>query len=349
MAGPKVKMLLRVAAPVIIGAVVFVWLFHDDFSADTWKVVKWDETSILAIALAWLCMIGRDFGLTWRFKALTAGDLTWVNAARVDLMCEFTSAITPTAVGGSAMGMVYLNHEGISFGRAAILTMTTLFLDELFFVLACPVIFLFLPDKALFGFTSGAFGEGIRVAFWLVYSGLVVWTAVLFIGIFVRPQAVRHIFMKIFSLKWLKRWQDSVDRMTQNLVATSDDLRGRPLRWWASVFGATALSWCSRFLVVNALFSGFAPHAPQLTIFCRQFVIWVVLIVSPTPGGSGLSEWLFTEYYGDLAGGAGVALVLALLWRLVSYYIYLILGLCILPSFLTRRKPSKSNFHSDAP
>lgn len=340
-------MLLRVAVPVVIGAVVFVWLFHDDFSAETWQAVKWTPLSILAIALAWMCMVGRDFGLTWRFKTLTAGDLSWINAARVDLMCEFTSAITPTAVGGSAMGMVYLNHEGISFGRAAILTMTTLFLDELFFVVACPVICLLMPQGALFGFSSGdTFGEGIKLAFWLVYSGLVAWTCILFLGIFVKPQAVRHFFLKIFSLKLLRRWHDSIDRMTQNLVATSSDLRGRPIKWWASVFGATALSWCSRFLVVNALFMGFAPEAPQLTVFCRQFVIWVVLIVSPTPGGSGLSEWLFTEYYGDLAGGSGVALVLALLWRLVSYYIYLVLGLCILPSFLTPRKHTL-NHHPD--
>lgn len=323
--GAKARMMIRVAVPVIIGAVVFVWLFHDDFTAETWSAVRWTPLSVTAIALAWLCMIGRDFGLTWRFRTLTAKELSWGNAARVDLMCEFTSAITPTAVGGSAMGMVYLNHEGIDFGRAAILTMTTLFLDELFFVVACPVICLLVPDGALFGFSTGDFGQGIKIAFWLVYAGLVLWTAVLFFGIFIKPHAVRSFFLKLFSLKWLRRWQASVDNMTANLVATSADLRERPLRWWGKVFAATGVSWCSRFLVVNALFMGFAPEAPQATVFCRQFVIWVVLIVSPTPGGSGLSEWLFTEYYGDLVGGAGVALVLALLWRLVSYYIYLLL------------------------
>ena len=52
---------------------------------------------------------------------------------KVDMMCEFTSlAVTPTPVGGSAMGMVYLAHEGIDFGRAATLTLTTFFLTNCF-------------------------------------------------------------------------------------------------------------------------------------------------------------------------------------------------------------------------
>ena len=49
----------------------------------------------------------------------------------------------------------------------------------------------------------------------------------------------------------------------------------------------------------------------QWVIFAREFVIWVILMVSPTPGGSGLGEWLFSNYYGDLVPTAAMALVLA--------------------------------------
>ena len=63
-------------------------------------------------------------------------------------------------------------------------------------------------------------------------------------------------------------------------------------------------------------------------------MIWVVLMVSPTPGGSGLSEWLFSEYYGDIVPTVGMALVLAICWRIISYYIYLAIGASIVPSWL---------------
>jgi len=339
---------LRVLLPVAIGCVAFWLLFGKDFTTHTWQAVLWTPASVSAIVLAWIFMIGRDFGLSWRFKTLAEGDLSWKNAIRVDMMCEFTSAITPTAVGGSALGMVYLNHEGIDLGRAATLTMTTLFLDELFFVVTCPLIYILMSENALFGFTSDGFGDGIRIVFLLVYAGLVLWTALLFTGIFVRPHAVRRILLRIMNCRSLRKWYAATDRMTANIVATSVALRGHSAMWWIKIFAATGISWCSRFLVVNALMAGFAPQAPQITIFCRQFVVWVVLIVSPTPGGSGLSEWIFTEYYGDLIGSAGATLVLALLWRIISYYIYLVAGLFILPSFLTRRKKtitSHSSYH----
>ena len=80
------------------------------------------------------------------------------------------------------------------------------------------------------------------------------------------------------------------------------------------------------------------PAASGLLVFGRQFVVWVLLMISPTPGGSGVSEWLFTTYYGDLIGSAGAALVLAMFWRLLSYYVYLVAGVILLPSYFGKKK-----------
>ena len=63
-------------------------------------------------------------------------------------------------------------------------------------------------------------------------------------------------------------------------------------------------------------------------------MIWVVLMVSPTPGGSGLSEWLFSNYYGDLVSTAGIALIMAILWRLITYYLYMLIGCIVVPAWL---------------
>ncbi|MDE6206464.1 MAG: flippase-like domain-containing protein, partial [Muribaculaceae bacterium] len=101
--------------------------------------------------------------------------------------------------------------------------------------------------------------------------------------------------------------------------------------------GATVVSWCSRYLVVKALFWGFVPAADGVLVFGRQFVVWVVLMVSPTPGGSGISEWLFANYYGDLIGDLGVAAMMALVWRVFSYYIYIIAGTALLPGYFSKK------------
>lgn len=333
------SILLKTALPIVIGVGVVVWLFLKDFNPAALSMLTFDTRTVLSLAACLLFVFGRDFGLAWRFRTITDGRLSWRRAFRVDLMCAFTSAITPSAVGGSALAIFYLNREGIKVGQATTLTLTTLFLDEMFFVVFCPILVLLLPIGELFGTTTGnVFLESVKVIFWLVYAGIVAWAAILFIGILARPEWLERTVIKLFSLRWLRRWKEGAVRMTSGMRATSTWVKGQSKRWWLNVFGATTLSWFSRYLVVNALFFGFVPAASQLLVFGRQFVVWVVLMISPTPGGSGVSEWLFTNYYGDMIGDLSAALVIAMIWRVVSYYIYLVAGVCLLPSYFKKRK-----------
>ena len=328
----------KILVPVVIGLGVVVWLFHREFNAEVLESIHFDSRVMWCIALAWLFMIGRELGLSWRFRAITDRQLSWWQSVKVTMLCEFTSCITPTSVGGSALGMVFMNREGIELGRATSLMMTTLFLDELFFVISLPVIMAIVPYKELFGFSADAFTVGLETVFWIIYGVIFLWTLLLFLGIFIRPRTIHSGLNRLFRLKWLRRWAGKADELGQNMEVTGKDLRRRPARWWAETFGATALSWCSRYLVVNALFLGFVPAANQIVVFARQFVVWVVLMVSPTPGSAGISEWLFTTYYGDLIGSAGMALVIALFWRVISYYVYLAIGACIVPGWLMKLK-----------
>lgn len=148
---------------------------------------------------------------------------------------------------------------------------------------------------------------GVRIVFWIVYAGIVVYTALLFMGIIAWPEAVARFIKKAFGRRILRRWRRSAYEMADNMVTTSRQLRQRSMRWWLNVFFATVVSWFSRYLVVNALFWGFCPDASGWLVFGRQFVIWVLLMVSPTPGGSGISEVIFATYYGDLVGSPQMA------------------------------------------
>lgn len=344
----KIFSIWKILLPVAIGLGAVVFMFWHDAEkenlAEVWRGIHFTTRTWLCIGLAFLFMFGRDFGLSWRFRTLTDRELRWGQAFKVDFLCEFTSCVTPSAVGGSSLGMVFLNSQGIEFGRATTLMMTTLFLDELFFVLSCPLVVLFTGQE-IFSSGDSSFTHGIQLTFWLVYAALFAWTLILFAGIIWRPEWIRGLLGKIFNWRWLRKWQSRATALGDNMVATSKELRKKPFRFWLEVFGGTALSWLSRYLVVNALFLGFIPGADvrQWLILAREFVLWVVLMVSPTPGGSGLSEWLFSEYYGDLVPTVGMALILAVFWRVISYYLYLGIGAVIVPGWL---KSTYNRFHS---
>lgn len=339
MAKRQFDLALKVLLPVAIGLGVVWWLFGREFDPDLLGSIRWDGRVMAGIALAWFFMLGRDFGMSWRFRTLTDRRLSWLKAIKVCFLCEFTSCITPTSVGGSALSMLFLHREGIEMGRATTLTMTTLFLDELFFVVSLPLVMALVPYGELFGFGEArTFTTGLQTAFWIIYVVIVLWTLLLFTGIVLRPRAIRMGLSRLFSLRLLRRWRDGADRLGADMEATGRDIRHRPLRWWMEAAGATVVSWLSRYLVVNALFFAFAPGASQVIVLARQFVVWVILMVSPTPGGAGISEWLFTTYYGDLIRSASMVLMIALFWRVVSYYVYLAIGVCMLPSWFRNGK-----------
>lgn len=330
------SMTLKIVIPVLIGIAVVVALFYKEFNVEALSEIKFDGWAWLCIGLAVLAVGLRDFGMAWRFHTLTDSFLRWRTSVKVTFLCEFLSAITPSSVGGSALSMFFLKKEGLNMGRATALTFTTLFLDELFFVVIVPAVFFILPKNMLFGFDHSG-GGGIKIAFWIAYGLIALWTVILFLALIAYPHQVKKAIVKVFQFRLFRKWSKQAEELAENMYQTSLDIRHRNFAWWSRAFIATSVSWTGRYLVVNALFWGFFPEAPQLLVFCRQVVVWALLMFSPTPGGSGLSEWLFKEYYGDLISGAGALMVLALIWRFLSYYIYLIIGIFLLPSFFKKK------------
>ncbi len=337
------KTIAKITLPIAIGIIALIWLFSGEFSLDVFKQVDLNRRLLISLFFVVIFVIGRDWGMCWRFKILTDDNLSWRSSLRVTMLCEFTSTITPTSVGGGTLSMIFLNREGINWGHATTITMTTLFLDELFFVITCPLIVLFFSSDSLFGFADKTFTHNLQILFWVIYIAIAVWTLLLFVGIFVKPKFIRNMLMSIFSCKLLYRWKNGVDELSSNMFTASIRLKSRSKRWWTKSFVATSVSWLSRYLLVNALFWGLYPAADQIVVFVRQFIVWTILTVSPTPGGSGVSEYLFNVYYGDIIAGGAMILMLALLWRIFSYYIYIILGIFMMPSFLTANKVKKSN------
>lgn len=338
MTGQRTNLAVKIIVPTLLGLGVVVWLFVREFDIEGLRQIRWNLHAFAGIGLALMALCGREAGLAWRFRALTDEALTWRQALRITLLCEFTSAVTPTTAGGGAMSMVFMKREGIPLSRGSILTISTLFLDEAFFVVMCPLLFLLIPGNEIFGFAPGTVGAGIRVAFWIVYGLICAITLLLFWSIFIRPGALGTFFIRMTRLRWLRRWHDDAVELRRGMLDTGRDLLHRPLSWWTQSVAATILTWVSRYLVVNALFWGLAEAASQAVVFARQGVVWTLLTVSPTPGGSGLSEWLFTQYYGDLLHDASTVLVIAVLWRLITYYIYLVCGAVILPSWLRKKR-----------
>jgi len=81
--------------------------------------------------------------------------------------------------------------------------------------------------------------------------------------------------------------------------------------------------------------------ADHFLIYGRQLSMWIILLISPTPGGRGIAEFIFSDFLGEFIPNDSWFTPLAVFWRLISYYPYLIIGVIILPIWL--RKVFKKN------
>lgn len=332
----------KILIPTLLGIGIIFYMFSRDLlgeenasNLEELKNIRITGHMIFWIFMAVLCMIGRDLGFTIRYRYLTDKLLSWKQALKVTFLAEFGTAITPSSVGGSTMAVLFLTKEKIPVGKSTAMVFITMLLDEMFFVITFPIFLFFIPVKELFPEVAGL-EMGIITIFIVAYFVKLTICVCLIIGLFFRPQAIRWFLIKIFKLPILRRWQASAEKAGDDIIDSSVEIKGRGFSYWFPLILATILSWSSRYLVVNALFLAFFPVADHLLIFARQFVMWILMILSITPGGSGLSELIFKHYLSALIPIAGLVPVIIFLWRLLSYYTYLFIGVILVPRWANK-------------
>lgn len=330
----------KIIWPILIGLPVVGYMIWRDFDKDLFRNIDFTWRTVLFLLLAVLCMVGRDLGYMIRIRTLSRERLSWRQAFRVIMLWEFTSAVTPSAVGGTGLAIIYVHKEGVSVGRSSSIVLLTSFLDELYFIVMFPLLMFLVGQGALFDIAASGVVARSLMTFALVgYFLKFAYVIVLSYGLFINPHGLKWLLLKIFRIRFLRRWYDGAERAGDDIVVSSAELCRNSVRFWAKILGATFLSWSSRFLVANALVTAFFAVQDHLLLFARQFVMWIMMLVMPTPGGAGFAEYLFTTYCRDLidvpaAMQLSAVTMIALLWRLITYYPYLAIGVVILPRWL---------------
>ncbi len=332
----------RALYPVIIGLCVVCYLFYKDFNPSVFSDINFTGWSIFWLFIAILCMFGRDIGYIIRIKLLSDNKLTWLQSFRIIMLWEFTSAVTPSAVGGTSVAILYVHKEGIGLGKSSAMVLLTSFLDEIYFIIMFPLLIAIVGVDTIFDVTgASSVATGFAIFAVVGYIIKLLYVILLSYGLFVNPRGIKWLLLKVFKFRPLKRWYNSANSVGSDIILSSQDLKRKGLKFWSQSFAATFLSWSSRYLVANALIMAFFSVSDQFILFARQLVMWIMMLIMPTPGGSGFAEYIFTDYCSDLISvpldqQVGAALLIATLWRVITYYPYLFIGAIILPRWIKR-------------
>ncbi|MCB0792588.1 MAG: flippase-like domain-containing protein [Flavobacteriales bacterium] len=302
------------------------------------RSVDWTWQSTMFILLALMATAIRDLGYIYRMRVLTDRSLSWRSSFNVVMLWEFASSLTPSVVGGSGIAMFIIDREGLSLGRSTAVVLVTAMLDEIFYIVTVPLVFVLVGMADLFPkqLDNAFWGLPIRTIFWIGYAFIVSMTLTVAYAIFYRPRAFKYLLLQVFRWRLLRRWRPAVIKVGDDIIVASREFRGKRIGFWARSFGATCFSWASRFLVINFIAAAFFPVSDHLLLYARQLIMWVILLISPTPGSSGVAEIAFSGFFRDLIPAVGFIGAVAILWRILSYYLYLFIGVITLPRWLRR-------------
>lgn len=353
--------------PIAIGLGVAGYMLYREWDPEAFGMLTFTWYVLFFIVVSFVMMVLRDLGYMLRLWLLSDGAFTLRQCFNIIMLWEFTSAITPSAIGGTAFAIFFVHKEGVSVGKSTAVVMATSFLDELYFIFMFPLMFLVVSGSDLFTFGNAAIeGEAVSFAnkyFYFAFVGYgmkLIWVLLMGYALFFNPKAVKNLLVGIFKFKLIRRWQPGVVKMGDDLIVSSLEMKTKTFKFWLKAFLSTILSWSARYWIVNFLLvalilgipestggvidadaTGASAEIPDYTfsthilIFARQLVMWIMMLVMPTPGGTGFAEAVFSEYMADFIPVGFVALM-ALLWRVVTYYPYLFMGAIVIPRWVKR-------------
>lgn len=283
-----------------------------------------------------------------KFRVLSEKMVSWLGAFRIVLTWDFTSAVTPSTIGGAPMATYAMTKEGLNLGEATAIILYSVLLDQIWFAIAIPIL---LVTGVLYEVVPpqvGMVGEASMLVLYLVllsYAGLLAY------GVLVNPSAIKKVVKTIFKLPFLNRWHEKVSAEAENLESYSHQLRKKPISFLLKAFFFSTMSWLARIALPTIIILSLLP-APEILSLLRSLAMNLTFLVVPTPGGSGGVEGLFVVFQGPLffmsdslisepvrRSLIGLALFL---WRIISYYITIGIGAAATVWYINRQVSNTS-------
>lgn len=345
--------LSKIILPMVLGIAVVIFLLWRSFDRDEFAKISWDGHMLFWVFMAILCYVLRHLFYAYRLRVLADEEFSWSKSIELIFIWEFASAVSPTSIGGSAVALFLLAQEKISTAKTVAIVLYSVIIDTLFFVISMVVLYAVLgPIIIRPGMTSMNMIDGFGLVFLLVVLAMLAYSLIFFYGLFINPNQIKRLLLWISRWKILGKFKDSIRETAMDVVVSAKEMKSKSWKFHLKANIATAGAWIFRFLAINCIIISLVKGTSlefwnQLLMYARGEVMYAVTAFSPTPGGAGIAEIVFGGYYSDFISKS-LSLMAALLWRLITYYPYLLAGAIIIPNWIrkiaNRKKKEKSLF-----
>jgi len=245
------------------------------------------------------------------------GSLSRMKSLGMVMATEFAICASPGGSGGPLTLMALLARNGIGPAKSSAVFATDQLSDLLFFLFALVGILFY----ALFHNLSQ------HLEWMLVFSAVLTLGGLFFFAAFARY----HRQIILFNGRWLKRMHTKAQsrrRWARKLLhfrdALADTLK-MPRSKMLQVFALTCLHWGLRYSVLYLALRGLGVDMQWAWSFLIQMLSLSAGQFSLLPGGAGAAELTSAALLAPMVGKSTAAAAI-LIWRVVTYYFYLIAG-----------------------
>ena len=331
----------KIIIPIVLGIGVIAYLLWRQFDWSQLQTIDWKMSVLVWMGVAFLIYVIRHLVLSWRLKMLSENEFSWRKSIELIFIWEFSSAVSPTAIGGTAVALLLLAQERLKPSRAITIIIYSIVVDTAFFIISFLLLFL-LAGPGIIGPDATSYQNlgNYSFSFFAVFGLMFSYGAFLFYGLFIDPKRIKAFICFFGRLPWLRRYKKYFQKTGDGIITASSELAHK--NWWyhLKIFTATSLAWFLRFAVVNAIIIGLiatmkTDFLSQTLLYGRNQNMYMQTAFTPTPGASGFSEIMFGGMYSDFVP-LGLALLVAIIWRLITYYSYLFAGMIVVPNWVRK-------------
>ncbi len=316
------------------------YLFYRQFDPAKFRAIEWTAQAYLWIGTAFILLIIRHLFYSLRLRTLTK--FSWRKCIQLIVIWEFSAALTPTSKGGPFVMLFVLTKEKLSAGRTAAAVFYTMICDSGFFIITLPLLLLIYGPPMLYPgmktYDDVSLASG---AFFVTYSLMLTYWCFLVFLLLIRPRYAKVALHWLAQRSFLKKYAPRLNLLGDEFALAAEEMHRQNWRYHLGVIVGTVGAWTSKFIMINCLIIAIVPSTPidgatQSFIYARMVAMFIIMAFSPTPGGAGLAEMALVGFISDYVP-AGIGLVVALLWRGMAYYGYLLLGSVVVPAWITEK------------
>jgi uncharacterized protein (TIRG00374 family) len=338
--------LSKLILPILLGLGAVAFLFYSQFDLAKFREIHWSGRAFAWIGLAFFLLLFRHLCYTFRLRAITKGVFSWRKCLELMVLWEFSSTITPTSKGGPFVMLFVLTREKLEAGRTAAAVFYVMLCDNSFFVITLPIMLavygprLLSPGMVSYGDVGLASGT-----FFVTYTMMCgLWLSLMFFLLF-KPRYTAWVLDWLGKRKLIQKYAPKLSSLGAEFSLAAEEIRRQDVRYHAKAILGTLGAWTCKFLMINCLMIAVYPSVPfdgqtQVFIYGRLLAMFIIMSFSPTPGGAGLAEIALVHFISDYVPPAQ-GFVVALLWRGMAYYGYLLAGAILVPAWISKHISTK--------